>query len=68
MSFSRFKIAEETTRETVIETTKKTTKGIILEQLFGNTLIHSSPLYDQWAGTRPVIFISFSVGPITIIQ
>jgi Predicted AAA-ATPase len=40
----------------------------ILKQLFEKTLIYSSPLYKQWAGTHPVIHVSFSVSPRTILQ
>jgi Predicted AAA-ATPase len=39
-----------------------------LKKRFEKTLIYSNPLFDQWAGTRPVIFVSFSVGPITTLQ
>jgi hypothetical protein len=59
---------EGITKETTEETTEETTKGIILEQLFGNTLIHSKPSFKEWAGTRPVIHVSFHVGPITTLQ
>ena len=39
------------------------------KRYFEKTLIRSNPLFDnEQARTRPVIHISFSVGPITIFQ
>jgi Predicted AAA-ATPase len=39
-----------------------------LKKYFEKTLIYSRPLFHEWAGTRPIIYLSFHVGPITTLQ